>query len=371
MEFLKKLLLSYLNTGVSSDKYDETNRKILIINLFGLVGMSITGSLAIVATLNKNFTLALVLFIASFIYYLSRHIQNVSRNYKLSSAIILYSLYLLMFYLVYDGGVNNTGPLWIFMVAPVSLFIRGLKNGLIDIGIFLLVICTLLFYPNEAFLTTTYDTDFKLRLIFSFLTVTFLSAFYEYSRQQSYQFMLEVSQKFEQLSKIDPLTQLSNRRDAIAKIEYEQRRISRNNSQIGLILCDVDHFKLVNDNYGHEAGDIALIKLAKFFKQHIRQQDTVARWGGEEFLFILPDTNAEQAIIFANKLHQLMHDFSIIYLKSKINITVSMGVHEVNGENGIQDAISIADKYLYQAKEAGRNKVEPPMITAEQQSAFS
>lgn len=357
MELLKKLIYSYFKAGVSEDKHSEKNRKIVIVNLFGFVGMFITGSMGIIATVNKDYSLALILFIASFVYYLGRLVQKITKNYHLSSSIILYSLYVLMFYLIHDGGVNNTGPLWLFMVAPVSLFFGGLKKGLFDLFVFLVVICTLLFSPNEVLLATTYETDFKIRLILSFLSVTFLSAFYEYSRQQSFQYMQEMSHKYEQLSKIDPLTQLSNRRDAVAKIEYEQRKIDRNHTEIGIILCDIDHFKQVNDQYGHEAGDKALVAIAQFFKTHVRNQDTVARWGGEEFLFILPDTSAEQANHFAHKLHDLMQGFAINHNEETIEISVCMGISAVNENTNLEQAISAADNLLYKAKSSGRNKV--------------
>ena len=85
--------------------------------------------------------------------------------------------------------------------------------------------------------------------------------------------MQEISQKYEELSKIDPLTHLANRRDALTKLSYEQRRIKRNNSTIGIILCDIDYFKRVNDAYGHEAGDLVLVELAQFMSANIREQD--------------------------------------------------------------------------------------------------
>ncbi|MEW6983379.1 GGDEF domain-containing protein [Colwelliaceae bacterium 6471] len=361
MHQLKNILLAYLKTGISEDNNDEKNRKIFIINLFGFVGMLITMLMAINAIVKAHYTLAALLFFACSIFYLGRYIQKVTQNYQLSSSIILYSLFILMFYLIQTGGVNNTGPLWIFMVAPVALFIDGLKKGLFDIAIFLMVIATLLFFPEDALLSTSYTTDFKLRLIYSFLTVTFLSSFYEHSRQQSYRYMQEISQKYEELSKIDPLTHLANRRDALTKLSYEQRRIKRNNSTIGIILCDIDYFKRVNDAYGHEAGDLVLVKLAQFMSANIREQDTLARWGGEEFLFIFPDTNKKQADIFAHKLHHLLKSFTVNYKQQSIQITLSMGVNEININDSITEAIRIADNYLYQAKEAGRDQIFPKL----------
>lgn len=91
-------------------------------------------------------------------------------------------------------------------------------------------------------------------------------------------------------------------------IEQEQRRMSRNKQPMCIILCDVDHFKKINDQYGHNTGDAVLVSLAETFTQLIRKQDTIARWGGEEFLFVLPETSAENAYILAQKIHQVLQD---------------------------------------------------------------
>jgi predicted signal transduction protein with EAL and GGDEF domain len=254
--------------------------------LFSLVGMSITAIMGIIALFNRDFILATALFIASFIYFLGYYAFKKFKNIELSSSIVLYSLYLLMFYLIYTGGVENTGPLWIFMVAPVSVFVHGLKRGLIDLAFFVVVISTIMFIPTDTIAHATYSTEFKLRLLYSFLTVTFLSALYEYSREKSYKHTLELSKKYQQLAHFDPLTQLSNRRDALHILHREQARVIRNKAPSSVILCDVDHFKKINDQYGHNAGDAVLVELAKIFTSSIRKQDCIARWGGKSsYLF--------------------------------------------------------------------------------------
>jgi diguanylate cyclase (GGDEF)-like protein len=330
-----------------------------VASLFSLVGMSITGVMGIIGLFNGNFLLATALFIASFIYFLGYYAFKKFKNVKLSSAIVLYSLYLLMFYLIFTGGVENTGPLWIFVVAPVSVFIHGLKRGLIDIAVFVAIISTIMFIPTDIVAHATYSIEFKLRLISSFLTVTFLSALYEYSREKSYKHTLELSKKYQQLAHFDPLTKLSNRRDALHILQREQARILRNKEPSSIILCDVDHFKKINDQYGHNAGDAVLIELAKIFTNNIREQDCIARWGGEEFLFILPQTFAKNANELAVKIQDILQSHSVKYEDEKIRVTVSMGIEEFNGSQSIDDLIRSADKYLYQAKNAGRNQIFP------------
>ena len=321
-----------------------------LISLFALVGMYITAVMGVVGFFSNNIVLTSALFLASFVYFIGYYIYKKFKNIELCSTLIIYSLYLFMFYLVYSGGVENTGPLWIFIVAPVSVFIHGLKRGLVNLALFLAIISVIMFLLPENAFQATYTTAFKLRLIYSFLTVTFLSALYEYSRDQSYKQTLELSEKYHQLAHFDPLTQLSNRRDALRILKHEQARIRRNNEPLSVILCDVDHFKKVNDKYGHNAGDAVLVELSKILSDNIREQDCIARWGGEEFLFILPQTLAINAHVFAEKIHEKMQTFVVNYEGEKIKVTISMGIEQLNGDQSIDEVINSADKYLYQAK---------------------
>tara|TARA_R110001583_G_scaffold22377_6_gene83994 strand:+ start:7917 stop:8969 length:1053 start_codon:yes stop_codon:yes gene_type:complete len=346
-------------------KYQEKKNAIFyqseIIKIFSLVGMSITAFMALVAFFNENFTLGIILSFASFIYVSSYYFITLKNNLDLSSSIVLYSLYILMFYLTYHGGVENTGPLWIFIAAPVSVFIHGFKRGLIDLLAFMIVIIVILYLPQNVIEHAQYTAEFKIRLILSFSTVTFLSALYEISRQQSYAQILELSKKYELLARFDPLTKLSNRRDALNMLQYEQKKMLRNKNPVGLIICDIDYFKKINDKYGHNFGDKTLTALSELFKSQIREQDCVARWGGEEFLFILPETSIANAYIIGQKIQQALQQHKLMYKNKRVHITVSMGISQLDINSSIDEAINNADKYLYQAKHAGRNKIFPEL----------
>lgn len=356
MLLLKDKFIRYLQVGTSRHLDSEQNRTIFMVNLFSFVGTTITGALSLVAWLDANHLLFTVLLISSLSFYLGRYLQLSNQSTYLSSAVILFSLYILMFYLVQSGGVNNTGPLWIFIVAPVTFFIKGLKHGLISLLCFIVVVLVLLFYQDGQLLGTQYSTDFKLRLIYSFATTSFLSAYYEYSRQQSYEHLQQLSKRYKKLARIDPLTGLSNRRDALAALNYERKRMARANEQLAIILCDVDFFKRINDTYGHDAGDEVLIVLSREFEKLGRRQDLVARWGGEEFLFILPATKLEGALHFAETIHKALAETVIAYQDIEITVTVSLGVAMIDNHIEIKSAISEADANLYKAKNAGRNQ---------------
>jgi len=362
-DLLTERLYFLPNTPQSSSDEDGQFKQLQVVSLFSLVGFVITAIMGLDALFNQNFVLACALFFASFIFICGYYAYKKFSNKRISSSIILYSLYILMFYLVFTGGVAHTGPLWVFIVAPVSVFIHGLRRGLFDIAIFVAIMIAIMFVPTDFIAHAAYSTEFKLRLIYSFLTVTFLSALYEYSRQQSYNQALELSRKYQLLAHFDPLTKLSNRRDALAILKQEKARMSRSQEPLSIILCDVDHFKKINDRYGHNAGDAVLVDLAKLFTRNIREQDCVARWGGEEFLFILPQTEAVNANIFAQKIQENLQRHVVIYEDNEIEVKVSMGIEQFNNDQhnkqNIDEVINSADKYLYQAKNAGRNQIFP------------
>jgi len=353
---LKSLIIDYFHAGCEDDKYEEENRKIFILNFFSFGAMALTGVMAFVSIYNNNLPLAIALIIVSFVNFIARFIQQHFNKHIVSSSLVIYSLFILLFYLIYYGGLSNTGPLWIFLMPPVSLFLHGFKLGLLELVVFVVIISIMLFYPNNALLAAEYHEHFKSRLIFSFMATILLSGFYEYSRQKSYIDLKNLSIKYQALSKLDHLTQLSNRRDALNKIEYEQNKLKRSQKLLCVILCDIDFFKKVNDDYGHDAGDYILVELAKVFKAIVRKQDLVARWGGEEFLFLLPDTDLEGAQIITQKIHDTLAELHFQKKDLSLQLTVSMGIAEVDVDQDIQQHISRADENLYKAKVSGRNQ---------------
>lgn len=164
----------------------------------------------------------------------------------------------------------------------------------------------------------------------------------------------------------DPLTGLYNRRHLTDTLESETRRAKRHGTSLGIIMVDVDHFKKFNDAYTHEAGDAVLIELAKFLKDCIRQEDIACRYGGEEFVLILPETTLENANQRAEDLRQKIEAVLSIQHQNRIfKITVSMGVAAFPHHGPTTDiALKAADAALYMAKASGRNCV---MVAEERQ----
>jgi diguanylate cyclase (GGDEF)-like protein len=165
------------------------------------------------------------------------------------------------------------------------------------------------------------------------------------------------AKELELLSKTDPLTGLFNRRYIIEKMEEERTRYRRYGKPFALIIVDIDFFKRVNDAWGHDCGDHVLIEVAKQLKLLLREQDSLARWGGEEFLIMLPETDAAGAEVLADRLRINIQEKAFEYRKKKISITLTQGICEYGEGITIDDAIMKADNALYEGKHRGRNCV--------------
>jgi diguanylate cyclase (GGDEF)-like protein len=160
------------------------------------------------------------------------------------------------------------------------------------------------------------------------------------------------------LTTIDGLTQIYNKRYFLETLEREISRSHRYRRELSLIMFDIDHFKKINDTYGHLAGDYVLKQLASVIKARIRREDIMARYGGEEFTIILPEIDIFNAAQFADKIRKLVEKTVFKFEETKIPVTISVGVSSINTDlTNPLDFIKIADDKLYQAKSEGRNKV--------------
>lgn len=160
------------------------------------------------------------------------------------------------------------------------------------------------------------------------------------------------------LSYKDELTGLYNRRYFNDFMEFQILTHKRNNKPLSLIIYDIDFFKKINDTYGHLAGDFILQSFAKEVKKIIRRTDLVARIGGEEFVVVFPDTNAENAKLTTEKLRKHIEEMTFNFENNNLKITFSAGVAECRGAvKDTQELLDKADVALYEAKETGRNKI--------------
>ncbi|MEN4053613.1 MULTISPECIES: GGDEF domain-containing protein [Sulfurimonas] len=159
-------------------------------------------------------------------------------------------------------------------------------------------------------------------------------------------------------SKEDFLTKLYNKRALDEFLELKEAEYQRYNRNYAIVMFDLDHFKDVNDTFGHEAGDAVLAAFAKILKKEARSVDIVGRFGGEEFLALLSDTDMQGGVTFATKVLKHVEKARFMYKKQRLSITSSAGVSERAKHVSLQATINSADEYLYIAKKNGRNRVE-------------
>lgn len=153
----------------------------------------------------------------------------------------------------------------------------------------------------------------------------------------------------------DPLTGLHNRLAYDERIIQEFARWKRYDQSMVLMMIDIDHFKNINDTYGHKAGDKALVLIADQIRNNLRESDFLARFGGEEFVVLMPETNIDSAIIASGKLLKAVEQCEFHYQNTKVNITISAGLAQLRKDDNTETLFKRADAAMYRAKEAGRN----------------
>ena len=163
--------------------------------------------------------------------------------------------------------------------------------------------------------------------------------------------------KIEEMASTDKLTRLLNRHAFSILIDKLMAAYRRNPKPVSILLADIDHFKQINDRYGHRTGDQVLISIAQILKSGLRAADFAVRWGGEEFLIVLPDCSREQGEAVAEKLRRAIEAANICQTDHSIKATISIGVSEFNGTESPEQTVNRADMALYKAKERGRNQV--------------
>jgi diguanylate cyclase (GGDEF)-like protein len=174
------------------------------------------------------------------------------------------------------------------------------------------------------------------------------------------------NQELERKNVLDELTGLHNRRFYDQKILAEYRRSRRNLTALSLVVIDIDHFKLVNDNFGHLAGDQCITWVAKLIKQSLKRTADIAfRYGGEEFCLILPNTDSNGAFLVAEKLRLTVKEHNCNIEDNDISLTISCGIFTYQQEMDIgpEQIFSCADKALYEAKSQGRNQTKQYILT--------
>ncbi|MEC8861129.1 MAG: diguanylate cyclase [Pseudomonadota bacterium] len=254
-------------------------------------------------------------------------------------------------YFAPDGNVTlmvNGLIIIIFAAAPACL--RGARELLLIFGVPFIATLLLMGWLDQSFRDSSYVLY---NVVTSLIIALIISELLFRTRTALFEQQVELRKS----AATDPLTGMNNRRFVEPQLHSEIARARRYNKTFSVVMADLDRFKRVNDDHGHNVGDAVLRLLAIRISDTIRDEDRAVRWGGEEFLILMPEINAEQALLAAERIRRAVsaRPFEIDGLS--LSITISLGVAEYAGEENPESLIARADKNLYRAKDEGRNRV--------------
>jgi len=348
-----KIIFSGLNETHENDI--DAQRLVLVINLYCIVGTLYLILFSIQSFSANQFALTTTLSLCAFFAISNSLYLHHTSNYKRAGDIVVVMTIILFLHLISTGGVDNTGPLWSYTLPPLVLFIYGLSKGSLALSAFILASMFLMFIPDNGILIANYSYNFKVRYFSTFLSVCLISSICEYSRHRSNNLLKKLQKSIQLEAHTDVLTGLYNRRYMHEQIDRLINKIQLSNKPCSILLCDLDHFKSINDNYGHPCGDQVLIETAARIKSCLRSDDVAARWGGEEFMVILPDSNQEAAFLVAEKLRTQLCEEEICCSKDSLSVSMSIGTLEIGTGCSLEDILNNVDDALYAAKRNGRN----------------
>ncbi|WP_370979384.1 GGDEF domain-containing protein [Agaribacterium sp. ZY112] len=265
---------------------------------------------------------------------------------------------LLCLFLAAHGATDNSGLMWVAVFPSVLYNLLRVKIAACINTLLVFCVVYILFTSNP-FYFATYAFYVKIGGTGALLLASAFTFFQARERELNAIAVNHLNHELHHIASTDELTGLANRRDMSLRLEFECKRVKRSNSDFALILCDIDYFKKINDSFGHSEGDKALQAFAKLLTSSFRDTDKVGRWGGEEFLVILPNTNLHEAISLADKVRKSICQASLLPNTPNRLVTMSAGISCSSQSHDMTELLGIADSNLYTAKNSGRNRVSP------------
>ncbi|MDF0750914.1 GGDEF domain-containing protein [Marinobacter sp. 71-i] len=257
-----------------------------------------------------------------------------------------------MMFAMITPRATSTVHAWVLLIPIISHLLMGRRLGL-AVAVFYMSVAAIIFMFKHQGQADMMQALPITNIAVISLCILVFSHVYEVTREQSERQLLKIAQT-------DTLTGLANRARLSDIFEREQQRARRYNTPITILALDLDHFKAVNDRYGHETGDMALQHVARIFRECLRATDLPARLGGEEFGILLTNTNSQQGLEVAEKIRVAVASTPLHVNNDVIRLTLSGGVAEFGTDGDtLRDLVREADRRLYHAKDAGRNQIIP------------
>ncbi len=328
----------------------ENERKRTLVLAFSAIGTLFLCIFGTVSLMQGRFVLFCVLFLFIGIVLTVAFIVRKAINTQPMSLFLASTLLFLTWYLLLGGGADGSGVYWTYSISMLMVLLAGPKVGSIYMGLYLVISSVLILGPFTFVYNYTHAET--IRIIASSFGLYVLILTSEWIRIGSYAVISETSENHRYLANTDPLTGLLNRNGIM--VALKEKGVQQ--SAI-MVMLDIDSFKSVNDNYGHDFGDLVLIRLAKLLKDNVKGGDLTARWGGEEFLLVFYDISISATESLIRKIKDEFANIIFHHNDAAIFVTFSAGVAPFNDISAFEPVVKLADERLYQAKAMGRNQV--------------
>ena len=281
-----------------------------------------------------------------------------NRSYLVPMYLVLGGLITLGLYMTAIGGmVGNGSVVWLMILPSLSIVAMGRKHGSI-VFFFAYFAVLLMFLPPLANYTPyKYNPAGRIWVLLVMFFCWIFAWIAEYARYKTQEQLIDVVTHLEHYAFTDTLTRIGNRREFENTFIRENALLLRKNKPFAIVMFDIDHFKAINDRYGHNAGDAVLVHTANLLRNSLRGSDQVCRWGGEEFTALLPDIALGEAAEIAERIRETVESTPCIYENYPIYYTISAGVHLCVEDLPLEKHIQQVDSLLYQAKKNGRNQI--------------
>lgn len=331
----------------------ERNRKVFLIAFYIWTGSFFLLPLGAYSLVNGRMVLGLTLLANASIALAAMAYSRATGRVKGTSLVLAIQAGILAAFLVIHGGIEGSGVYFSYSLTlmMITLGFSGMRSAAyLSLG-FLGVVALGLYgaFPGGY----AYPDFHKSRILMGLAAICILAIFFEWIRGKSYAAITQTAEKLDLDANYDQLTGLLNRRG------FENSVNTMDDADFPAVLAtiDIDHFKKINDEFGHDAGDATLKHLGHYLRGAVKGRDLVCRWGGEEFLVFFTQLSVHSGNSVLDQIRDEVSSRPIMHGGKTFNITFSAGVVELSSKEAFLDGLKLADHHLYHAKESGRNRI--------------
>lgn len=353
-----KNLLSPTDSDESSTTPREIRRFLLVklILLMTAFALFIFAGVHALANEATSTNIAIIDFIAGIVTLITVLRLRTAKDLDKTTLFATTSIFIFFIFFISFNQNASFGLIWLVFFPILALTMNSTIRGVFFAASFVITVSIMAYIGIDQWQGGNWDFKSFLRLSVSLSVFSFLVYIYEVTLDKAYEHEKAAMDVLHELSLNDHLTGIANRRRITNLLDIEFDRAQRYKTPFSIVLFDIDHFKKINDNYGHLAGDHVLKVFADQVSQSIRKTETIGRWGGEEFVLILSQTDLNSAYLVSEKIRKIIAKTRFDDIDGEI--TCSFGVASYDNDVNLDELIEQADQALYQAKENGRNQVK-------------